>query len=344
VDVDSAMAARRVVVVREAGAGRQEARAERQVDDGWRVTATGVGVRLIDGDAVPATLVPLYVAARGGTGVAFDGPVLVEGANLASADLQVDVSADGRTASAKYHTAAGELRAVARLDEQGRVAEAGVGAMLASRRAEEDELRLSFEPPEIVDSTAIEVAGSPESGGLVHLTISGVKVPPPVLAELPGQTVQTAPGGTWDVYVEETAYPGDAAGAWREVRERTHFVSGTLVDDLRFSSLSPAEALSAGRGDCTAHAIVLAADLADRGYDARLVTGFVLDDGSLHRHRWVVVRIGKRWVPVDPMFDEAPAQPTHVALAVHGMSTDELAFVDDVVFAGWNGAIAAYGR
>jgi hypothetical protein len=38
------------------------------------------------------------------------------------------------------------------------------------------------------------------------------------------------------------------------------------------------------------------------------------------------------------MYDEAPASAAHVALAVHGSTLDELAFIDDVAFAGWDGA------
>ena len=56
--------------------------------------------------------------------------------------------------------------------------------------------------------------------------------------------------------------------------------------------------------------------------------------------RSTLVKLAREWVPVDPMFGEAPASPLHVALAVHGPTIDELAFVDDVAFAGWDGATA----
>lgn len=346
IDVDAAMIARRVVVERDGGGPKQHARASRLFDDGWSVQVGDAPARLADGAAVPSTLVPLYVAAGGSQGRVFDGPVLVEGANLAGARLTVDVEA--QTARSRYVTAAGELRAVARLDAQGRLVEAGLGAELGSRRTDEAELAAPFDPPEIVDSSAIQVAGSPASdpGGpaALRITVSGVRVPPPALPEIPEQTVAMAPGGTWDVVVEPTAFPQAGSGPWRELRERTDWVARTLADDLRVATLSPSEALATGRGDCTAHAVVLEEDLRERGYQTRLVTGFVVEDGALRRHRWVAVRIGKRWIPVDPMFDEVPARPTHIALAVHGASPDELAFIDDVVFAGWSGAIAAWAK
>jgi transglutaminase-like putative cysteine protease len=343
VDVDPAMIARRVVVDRDTGGPALEARATRMSDDGWSVQVGDAPARLVDGAAVPSTLVPLYVAAGGSQGRVFDGPVLVEGANLAAARLTVDV--DQGTARSRYVTAAGELRAVARLDAQNRLVEAGLGAALGSKRVDAAALDAPFDPPEIVDSAAIAIAGSAATdAGSVRLTVSGVRVPPPALPEIPEQTVAMAPGGSWDVVVEPTAFPTAGAGPWRELRERTDWVAHTLADDLRVATLSPAEALAAGRGDCTAHAVVLDEDLRARGYTTRLVTGFVVEDGALRRHRWVAVRIGKRWIPVDPMFDEVPARPTHIALAVHGSSPDELAFIDDVVFAGWSQAIASWAR
>jgi hypothetical protein len=309
VDVDPAMIARRVVVARENGTVKARSEAVRMTDNGWRVLVDGAEPRLVDGAAVPATLVPLLVSAWRGQGVAYEGPVLVEGAGLARARLRVEVV--GREAHARYQTAAGELRASARLDEDGKVEEAGLGAQLGSRRASETELAEAFDPPEIVDASAIKIMGETKIDNGIHLRVEGVRVPPPALAEIPEQTVTSTAGGL-DVRVESTAWP---AGG---------------------------EALSSGRGDCTAHDVVLEAELRARGYEVRLVTGFVVEGGALNRHRWVAVRIGKRWIPVDPMFDEVPAQPTHVALAVHGSSPDELAFIDDVVFSGWTSATAAW--
>jgi hypothetical protein len=138
--------------------------------------------------------------------------------------------------------------------------------------------------------------------------------------------------------------PPRAAGLLAEVRERTRHVATVLEQDLGVASLDPDEALAAGRGDCTAHALVLADLLGDRGYPTRLVTGYVLDDGALRRHRWLLVQVAGEWVPVDPMRGEVPASPAHLALAVHGAGLDELAFVDDVAFAGWESARAEVVR
>lgn len=343
IDVDAALHAQRVMVVRDAGGVLTRAEARRLSDDGWQVAVGEGPPRLVDGSAVPSSLVPLLVAAGGARGRAFAGPILVEGANLAQATLALEVDGASRLATGRVTTRAGELRSVSRLDDEGHVQEAGLGAALTSRRTDEGSLAAAFDPPDVVGDSALAVLGTPraaDTSGL-RVTVDGVAATPRVLGELPGQTV-TQDGGAWRVHVAPTAWPQAGTGAWRDVADRVHRVARLLTDDLGMATISADEALAAGRGDCTAHAIVLERDLADAGYAVRLVTGFVLDDGALHRHRWVVVQIGKRWVPVDPMFDEVPAQPTHVALAVHGSSADELAFIDDVVFSPWRGARATY--
>jgi transglutaminase-like putative cysteine protease len=192
----------------------------------------------------------------------------------------------------------------------------------------------------VVDDSVVAIAGTPGAGPGLRLEIAGVAATPPQLDELPDQVIDASPAGGWEVRVVSSAWP--TGRAWREVATQVHAVARRLTDDLAVSTFSAEDALAAGRGDCTTHAVLLAQELATRGYQARLVTGFVLDQGRLHRHRWVVVHIGKRWVPVDPMFDEVPAQPTHIALAVTGSSADELAYVDDVVYAPWRGAQASF--
>src|SRR5262249_12834967 len=185
------------------------------------------------------------------------------------------------------------------------------------------EIAQDFTPPEIVDTSAVAVAGLAGGHGGLKLRIKNVHAAPPALPDLVAQHIVLGAGGERDVAV--TAAPAPRAqGLPTELRARPRQVASTLADDLGVAALAPDEALAAGRGDCTAHALVLAALLGQRGYAARLVTGFIYDAGALRRHRWVLVRVGGDWVPVDPMLDEVPASPAHLALAVHGASFDEL--------------------
>lgn len=123
-----------------------------------------------------------------------------------------------------------------------------------------------------------------------------------------------------------------------EIHERSTYVSQLLIDDLAVFSLAPEDSLVVGRGDCTAHAIVLKKLLEEKGYETRLATGYLLGDGALGRHRWVLVKVGRRWIGVDPTTEQVPVAPNLLALAVHGSSLDELAFVDEVAFAGLDAA------
>lgn len=336
IDTDAALTARHVVVERVSGGARLDAEAVRLADDGWQIRWGNSAPRIVDGGAVPSTLVPLLVAIGGSTpGREFEGDVLMEGSALALAHMAVDVAGDRSRAHASLRTASGEVQASADLDARGFVQAAGSPDGVASRRASDAELARPFDPPEIVDASSVAVEGTPPGGDRsLRLEISGVAAPPPVVAEVEAQTVRVDDRGRWEVTLMPSNLPPDT----RELRERTAFVSKALVDDLGAVSLQPEEALEAGRGDCTAHALLLAKLLNDRGTSARLVTGFVLERGRLHRHRWVIARAGDRWIPLDPMYDQVPAAPTHLALAVHGGTPDELAFIDDVAFAGWERA------
>lgn len=343
VDTDVTLTARAILVERTAGTVRARAEAGRLQDGSWSIVVGGEAPRIVDGAAVPSMLVPLLVASSGtAPGRAFHGPVLLEGSNLALAELTVDVSADRREAVATLRTGAGEVLARTELDERGFVLAAGSREGVGSRRTTEEELARSFEPPEIVASSAVVVEGGGhrDHPGPVRLRITGVRAPVPSLPELEHQKVALVEAGTWDVRLEP---PAPTPGL-RAVRERVEWVSRALEDDLGAFAMAPEEALAVGRGDCTAHAIVLKKALEDRGYAARLVTGFVLDQGALRRHRWVLVEVDRRWIPVDPMFGEAPASAAHLALAVHGSSPGELAFIDDVAFAGWDFAHARLTR
>ncbi len=341
VDLDEWVTPQRIEVLREGGVSRTRTEATREQDGTWRVLHGTAPERLVDGAAVPSTLVPLLVAAgHAAPGRAFGGPVLVEGAALSLAHVTVTIAADGASARAELATAVGRLRGEVRLDERGFVVAAGLGAALQSQRVDEVLLAATFEPPEIVDSAALTVAGAASTGSGLRLTLEGVAAAPPVVPELAEQSVVIGPEGAWEVFVEATTPQPSLA----KVRARTRRVSDFLRDDLSLSAFTPEEALAARAGDCTAHAVLLAAELADDGYDTRLVTGYLLDDGALRRHRWVLVKLPHRWLAVDPMYDEVPASSAHFALAVHGASPDELAFIDDVAFAGWGSATARFAE
>jgi hypothetical protein len=64
-------------------------------------------------------------------------------------------------------------------------------------------------------------------------------------------------------------------------------------------------------GDCTEHTVLMIALLRRLGVPARAAFGWVgLDIGreaGLGLHSWVEAKIGNRWIPFDPTFDQSPA-------------------------------------
>lgn len=78
------------------------------------------------------------------------------------------------------------------------------------------------------------------------------------------------------------------------------------------------------KGDCTEHSLLLTALARAAGIPARRVDGLVYmeaGDGvpALYWHEWVEVYVGE-WTPLDPTFDQAVADPTHIALGGEGRS------------------------
>ncbi len=89
------------------------------------------------------------------------------------------------------------------------------------------------------------------------------------------------------------------------------------------------------KGDCTEHGVLAIALLRKLGVPARGVLGWVALDRMMGMHFWVEVKLGSRWVPVDPTLDEAPASAFHIALG----STD----LSDLGSLGWDHLMTALG-
>ena len=103
---------------------------------------------------------------------------------------------------------------------------------------------------------------------------------------------------------------------WELARRVTSFVFEWITDkDFTVGFASALEVCHTPRGDCTEHAVLAVALLRRLGVPARGVTGWVGLDETLGLHFWVEVRLGDRWVPVDPTFDQAPASALRIKVA-----------------------------
>ncbi len=70
-------------------------------------------------------------------------------------------------------------------------------------------------------------------------------------------------------------------------------------------------------GDCNEHAVLMAALSRAAGIPARVETGLVYLNGSFYYHAWNSLYFG-RWVAVDPLFGQIPADATHIRFASGG--------------------------
>ena len=80
---------------------------------------------------------------------------------------------------------------------------------------------------------------------------------------------------------------------------------------------SAREVLETRRGDCNEHAVLFAALARASGIPARVAAGVVYLDGAFYYHAWTELWVG-RWVTADAVFDQMPADPTHVKLIEGG--------------------------
>ena len=102
---------------------------------------------------------------------------------------------------------------------------------------------------------------------------------------------------------------------WELARRVTSFVFEWITEkDYTVGFASALEVCHTPRGDCTEHGVLAVALLRRLGVPARGVTGWVGLGKVLGLHFWVEVRLGNRWVPIDPTFDQAPASALRIKL------------------------------
>ena len=124
---------------------------------------------------------------------------------------------------------------------------------------------------------------------------------------------------------------------WEIAKRVTSFVFDWIQDkDYSVGFASALEVCRNSRGDCTEHGVLAVALLRKLGVPARGVVGWVALDRMMGLHFWVEVKLGSRWVPVDPTFDQAPASAFRILLG-----TTDLADLGSV---GWDTAAIAFAK
>lgn len=324
---DKNLHATRVELRARAGAVVRTGNALRADSGKWIIALEGEAVREAPADAVPLELVP-YLVGRHGT-ADFQSKVLLAGYGFAVTDM--NLAHEGRRGTAVLETEWGDIETSLVLGKDGALMSAATGST-GSVRVGASRLKESFSPPELPGTSTIAVRGS----GNVLVVENAVRQPPPAIG---GQSVSLRKNG-WRIQ-----FDAEPATVSKKIASLTREVDTLLKDAHDAPGAGGKDALELGRGDCTAHSTLFVDLAAEQGIDAKLITGFRLDGKKLFRHRWVAVRSGDAWVQVDPTFGEAPVTPgNHLALAVHGDSTAQIALVDEAVFRGLGKARARWVR
>jgi hypothetical protein len=125
--------------------------------------------------------------------------------------------------------------------------------------------------------------------------------------------------------VAETALALDGVAGDRARAELlTRYVNGLLEKKPTVSLPSAREVLRTKVGDCNEHTALYVAMARAAGIPARVAAGLAYARGAFYYHAWpeVYLREGEGrglWLPVDPTFNQFPADATHVRLARGGL-------------------------
>jgi len=98
------------------------------------------------------------------------------------------------------------------------------------------------------------------------------------------------------------------------------WVHSTMKQTPTFSLPVAKDVFVKKAGDCNEHAVLFAALARAAGLPCAIVSGMVYARGTFYYHAWNLVYIDGRWIEADSIFNQIPADPTHVALIVGDIS------------------------
>ncbi|HWC73812.1 MAG TPA: transglutaminase-like domain-containing protein, partial [Gemmatimonadales bacterium] len=101
----------------------------------------------------------------------------------------------------------------------------------------------------------------------------------------------------------------------------THWVHRSLRRTAPHNGSAPSavQVLEHASGDCNEFTTLYVALARSAGLPARAVSGLIYTNGRFYYHAWPEIYL-KDWIPVDPMFDQFPADAAHVRIAIGGLA------------------------
>ena len=120
------------------------------------------------------------------------------------------------------------------------------------------------------------------------------------------------------IRAEAQRIAGDATDPRTVARRLVTWVHDAVEKAPSVTVPSAREVLASRRGDCNEHAVLLAALARAAGIPARVIAGAVYANDGFYYHAWNELWLGA-WVSADAVFDQIPADATHVKLIEGGL-------------------------
>jgi transglutaminase-like putative cysteine protease len=126
------------------------------------------------------------------------------------------------------------------------------------------------------------------------------------------------------IHAEAVAATAGVTGVRARAERLTRRVNGMLDKKPTVSLPSAREVLRTKVGDCNEHTALYVAMARSIGIPARIAVGLAYSRGAFYYHAWPEVYIDEGrgrglWLPVDPTFNQYPADATHVRLMRGGL-------------------------
>ena len=153
----------------------------------------------------------------------------------------------------------------------------------------------------------------------VKLPITGAALQPFL------QPSDTAPNHDARLRDQARQIIGSEQNAWQAARLLMGWVNRRMTkveSEPRF--LSALEVLQTLRGDCTEHAVLLAALAQSVGIPARMVAGLAYAEKAFHYHAWNELYVGE-WVEMDATWGEETLDAGHVQVASAALDATSIA-------------------
>ncbi len=109
-----------------------------------------------------------------------------------------------------------------------------------------------------------------------------------------------------------------AVDPWEKARRINHWVFENIRDKNFGVAFAAANEVARNlSGDCTEHAVLATAMCRAAGIPARVVVGLVYVEGlkGFGYHMWYEIYVNRRWVALDPTFDQSTVDAVHIKIA-----------------------------